>query len=122
LTKFLADENIPAKTVQALKQKGIDITSILETSHGLKDTEVLDIANRQGRILITFDTDFGNLVIKQKLKTKGIILLRFKPKSPQQIAKTIEQMLTAKKRIENHFIVVREYDIRILPIGQTTNT
>jgi predicted nuclease of predicted toxin-antitoxin system len=121
LTKFLADENIPTKTVQTLKQKGVDIISILETSHGLKDTEVLDTANRQGRILITFDTDFGNLVIKQKLQTRGIILLRTKPKSPQQITKTIEQVLATKKRIEDHFIVVREYGIRILPIKQTKN-
>ena len=116
MTKFLADENIPAKTVQTLKQKGINITSILETSHGLEDTEVLNIANKQDRIIITFDTDFGNLICKQKHKTKGIILLRIKLKSPQQITETLEKLLTTKPPMENCFIVVREYSIRILPI------
>ena len=116
LTRFLADENIPVKTVQTLKQKGMDIASILETSHGLRDIEVLNIANRQGRVIITFDTDFGNLVFKQKLETKGIILLRFKPKSPQQTAKAIEQLLATKTPIEKRFIVVREHDVRILPL------
>lgn len=116
MTRFLADENIPVKTVQTLKQKGMDIASILETSHGLRDIEVLNIANRQGRVIITFDTDFGNLVFKQKLETKGIILLRFKPKSPQQTAKAIEQLLATKTPIEKRFIVVREHDVRILPL------
>ncbi len=117
MIKFLADENIPIKTVQLLKQKSIDITSILETQHGLKDTDVLATANKQNRIIITFDTDFGNLVIKQKLKTEGIILLRFKPKSPQQIAKVIENLLKTKTSMRKCFVVVREYSIRVLPIA-----
>lgn len=76
----------------------------------------MNIANKQDRIIITFDTDFGNLICKQKHKTKGIILLRIKLKSPQQITETLEKLLTTKTPMENCFIVVREYSIRILPI------
>ena len=116
MTKFLADENIPIKAVEALKQKGIDIIPILEISPSLTDREVLNLANRQDRIIITFDTDFGKLAFKEKLKVKGIILLRFIPRSPQHIAKRIEHLLAAGIPIENCFLVVREDSVRVIPM------
>jgi len=116
LTKFLADENIPIKAVDALRQKGVDIISILEISPGLSDGEVLDLANRRGRVIITFDTDFGKLAFKKKLKVKGIVLLRFTPRSPQQIAKRIEYLIVAGIPIENCFLIVREHSVRAIPI------
>ena len=116
MTKFLADENIPIKAVEALRQKNIDIISILEISPSLSDREVLGLANRQGRVIITFDTDFGKLAFKEKLKVKGIILLRFIPRSPQHIAKRIEYLLAAEIPIENHFLVIREDSVRVISI------
>jgi len=77
---------------------------------------VLDLANRQGRVIITFDTDLAKLAFKEKLKVKGIVLLRFTPRSPQQIAKRIEYLIVAGIPIENCFLVVREYSVRVIPI------
>lgn len=116
MTKFLADENIPIKTVKALKQKGIDIIAISEISLGLSDRELLNLANRQGRVIITFDSDFGKLAFKEKLKAKGIVLLRFIPRSPQQIAKRIEYLQTARIPIENCFVIIREDSVRLIPM------
>jgi len=42
--KFLADENIPSKAVEALRKRGIDIVSILDVAQGLKDERVLSTA------------------------------------------------------------------------------
>jgi len=116
LTKLLADENIPIKAVEALKQKNIDIISILQTSPGLSDQQALELANRQGRILITFDTDFGKLAFKEKLKMKGVILLRFIPKSPQQIVKRIEYLIASEIPMENSFLIVREESVRVIKL------
>jgi len=60
MIKFLADENVPIEAIKALKRKGLDIVSIIEFSPGLNDKEVLDLANRENMILITFDKDFAN--------------------------------------------------------------
>jgi len=116
LTKFLADENIPIKAVEALKQKGIDIIPLLEISPSLSDKEVLNLANRQGRVIITFDTDFGKLAFREKLKVKGIVLLRFIPRSPQHIAERIEYLLATGILMENYFLVVREDSVRVIPM------
>lgn len=115
MTKLLADENIPNKTVNTLKRKGIDIISVTEFSLGLTDREVLNLANRKERILITFDKDFGKLIFRDKLKAKGLILLRFTPTSPQHITKRIEHLLTAKIPKENHILVVEENRVRVIP-------
>ncbi|MHB8565620.1 MAG: DUF5615 family PIN-like protein [Nitrososphaerales archaeon] len=34
-------------------------------------------ASRQGRVLVTFDKDFGELAFRYKKASKGIVLLRF---------------------------------------------
>jgi predicted nuclease of predicted toxin-antitoxin system len=60
--KFLADENISTKVVNDLKSKGIDVISLKELGHGLSDEAVLEAANAQGRIVLTFDDDFGELI------------------------------------------------------------
>jgi predicted nuclease of predicted toxin-antitoxin system len=93
LIKLIADENIPLETIYLLKSRGVDIISLSDTLKGLNDKTVLQEANATDRFLVTFDHDFAQLVFKEKRQTKGIILLMFVPKSPQQIAKRIQQVL-----------------------------
>ncbi|GEM_PF-1482840 len=52
--KFLADENFPLDSYKALKEEGLDIKSVLEVKAGLSDEEVLSLAFKEGRTLLTF--------------------------------------------------------------------
>jgi len=114
--KFLADENVPLNTIEALKEKEIDIVSIRTSAKGLRDEDVLNIAYQQDRILITFDKDFGELAFRVRAKSKGIILLRFIPISPQDLSKRIETLINTGIPFENHFTVVTEDTIRVIPL------
>ena len=116
MTRFIADENIPKETVDLLQRQGVDIVSVTKFASGLSDAEVLDLANTKGGIVVTFDKDFGQLIFKEKRKTKGLMLLKFAPKSPQQIAKRIQQVLTVKIRMENCVVTVKKDSIRITPV------
>jgi predicted nuclease of predicted toxin-antitoxin system len=100
--------------VDALRSKGIDIVRVKARASSLSDETVLKTANIQNRILITFDTDFGELVFRQKLKAQGIILLKFTPKSSHQVVETILSLLTSKAKIEGHFLIVKEKKMRVL--------
>jgi predicted nuclease of predicted toxin-antitoxin system len=75
---------------------------------------VLETANKQNRILITFDSDFGEIIFRQKLKARGIILLKFAPKSTQQVVDTTLNVLKTQTKIEGHFLTVKEKKIRVL--------
>lgn len=72
------------------------------------------LANREDRILVTFDKDFGELIVREKMKVKGLILLRFTLKSPKQIARRIWQVLTSQIPVENILLVVKERTVRLL--------
>ena len=84
--------------------------------HSASDESVLKAANKQGRILLTFDADFGELVFRQKLKAKGVILLKFTPKSSQQVIETIVNILASQAKLEGHFLTVKEKSLRVLPL------
>ena len=113
MTKLLADENIPKKTIEILRKKKADITSITDTRLGLSDRKIIEIANNEGRIIVTFDKDFGELIFRERLKVKGLIFLRMPPTSPEHIAERIEHILLRKIPIENKIVVIREDTIRV---------
>ena len=70
--------------VNGLTNKGIDIIPIKELVLGASD-ETIEIANQQNRVVITFDADFGELVFRKRIKNWGVILLRFTPKTSEQV-------------------------------------
>jgi predicted nuclease of predicted toxin-antitoxin system len=112
LTKILADENIPIEVVKFLQR--CRLVSVTEFLQGFSDLEVLELANRENRAILTFDKDFGEMVVREKAKVKGLILLRFAPRTPEQIAARVWQILTSQFPVENSLLVVRENTIRII--------
>ncbi|MEO0115848.1 MAG: DUF5615 family PIN-like protein [candidate division WOR-3 bacterium] len=62
MVKFLANETISHKTAQYLRELGFDIDSIYERGlSGTEDPEIADLAEKEKRIIITFDKDFGEI-------------------------------------------------------------
>jgi predicted nuclease of predicted toxin-antitoxin system len=73
--RFLADENISHVVIERLRAGGFEVISIREVSPGAPDEDVLSTAHAKDCILITEDHDFGELVIRQRLGVRGMILL-----------------------------------------------
>ena len=107
---------MPIEAVEALKKKDVDIVSVIAFAKGLKDSEVLDLANRENRIVVTFDKGFGELVVKEKIKVRGLILLRFTPKSSQEVTSRIWKTLISQIPIENNFVIVRDFTVRVVKL------
>ena len=74
--RFLADERVDGPIVHALRLTGRDVTYVAEMAPGTSDEIVLAAANREGRVLLTSDKDFGELVFRQHLLTPGVVLIR----------------------------------------------
>jgi predicted nuclease of predicted toxin-antitoxin system len=84
---FLADENFPRPAVEALRQAGFDVLWIAEANPGAPDDEVLALCISTGRVLLTFDKDFGELAYRRSRSAPcGIVLFRVTPQSPDEIA------------------------------------
>jgi predicted nuclease of predicted toxin-antitoxin system len=60
--RFYVDEHVPRAVVRGLRQRGIDILSVSEAGLlGASDEEHLRIANAEGRVVVTQDSDFLRL-------------------------------------------------------------
>ena len=60
--RFLADENVPLASADYLARLGHDVRSVTREGMGSPDAVVLARAEREQRIVLTFDRDFGELV------------------------------------------------------------
>ncbi|MDO8688883.1 MAG: DUF5615 family PIN-like protein [Dehalococcoidia bacterium] len=59
--RLLADMNISPKTVLALRQRGWDVVRVSEfLPTTASDREILRLARREDRVVITHDLDFGS--------------------------------------------------------------
>lgn len=65
--RILANENVPGPVVAALRAAGHDVLWAKETMPGAKDRNVLDRAQADARLLVTFDKDFGELAVREAL-------------------------------------------------------
>ncbi|MSQ10273.1 MAG: hypothetical protein EXR52_04630 [Dehalococcoidia bacterium] len=60
-----------------LEVHGHDVTSInRDYAQGVSDVDVLALATREARVLVTFDRDFGELVVRHREPHAGVIYLR----------------------------------------------
>jgi len=60
--KLLLDANLSPETAEYLRLLGFDVKCLIEENLGnLNDDEVVHIAIREKRVVITFDLDFGEI-------------------------------------------------------------
>lgn len=115
--KLLADECCDAGLVDALRHDGYDIVHVVDSMRGASDTEVLDRANREDRILLTEDKDFGELVYRFRRSVPGIILLRFDPKDkPLKYPRLRTVLERGIEELQGSLVVIDSEKARIRPL------
>ncbi|MEZ5582238.1 MAG: DUF5615 family PIN-like protein [Candidatus Competibacteraceae bacterium] len=109
--KLVADENVDKPIVDRLREDGHHVVAIAELEPGIPDEEVLSISTGQDAILITADTDFGELVFRQGLNSAGVVLIRLAGFSSENKATVVS------RAIVNHG---QEFSESFSVIGPTT--
>ena len=106
--KFITDENLGIQIPQYLKSLGYDVISAIDVALSKPDIDILNIANKEKRILLTTDKDFGELVFKEGLIHSGVILLRLKDESVENKKKVLLRGLKSGKNFAGKFIRIRD--------------
>lgn len=94
--RIVADESVDNPIVIRLRADGHEVVAVTELDPGILDEEVLAIAMGKNAVLITGDTDFGELVFRQGLNSAGVALLRLAGLS------TLTKVATVSHAIEEH--------------------
>lgn len=114
---ILANENIPGAAVEALRQRGHDVAWAREDSPGESDLHLLDRAQGERRILLTFDKDFGELAFRLgQSAIEGVVLLRISTPSSARVAEVIVAALEGRVDWPGHFSVIEDDRIRMTPL------
>jgi predicted nuclease of predicted toxin-antitoxin system len=117
MSKFLANENVPADAVDSARRAGHDVSWIKDILPGASDIAVLNLSLMEGRVLVTFDKDFGELAFRSgKEKACGVILLRPRLRSPEHLARFLAAVLAEPVAWEGHFSTAQEGKLRVVPI------
>ncbi len=116
--QFLADENVPLPSVRLLREAGVDIEWVAERAPGAPDLQVLTLAGNGGRILITFDRDFGELIYHRGAPVPaGVIYLRLVPASPQEPAQLLLRLFAMPEiQLPDRFTVLERERVRQRPL------
>lgn len=115
--RFLADESCDFAVVRMLRAAGHDVTAIVETARGSSDEAVIAQARREGRIFITEDRDFGQLVYAATLPSAGVILLRFPASARETLARTVLALVAEHgEKLGRRFVVLQPGRSRISEI------
>jgi predicted nuclease of predicted toxin-antitoxin system len=112
--RFLLDEGLPHRLAAFLIALGHDVTAVgHDYPFSLADRAILEIARTEQRIVLTNDKDFGDLIFRDKLPHRGVILFRL-GYVPLSVRTALMQRVLDEHADElDQFIVVTLHQIRV---------
>jgi predicted nuclease of predicted toxin-antitoxin system len=111
---LLANENFPKASVLLLRNMNYDVLSIREDNPSISDTGIMEIAEKEQRIIVTFDRDYGDLIFRYNFKpSKGVIDLRIETFWPKEPAIHVHYLLNIMKvETDRRLTVFNETSVR----------
>lgn len=116
--KFLLDENLSHETAVFLQSLGYDTKTVVQFGlGGAEDATIARKAAQQKRILITLDSDFGEIFYFAAERNLWIIVLKIRNQTVESVNNTLRRLLDAKilerKTLYNTLLIVEEGRIRV---------
>ena len=107
--KFLDDECTGPAVAHWLEGQGHHVFSVYDQARGIDDDRVMEIAQAEGRILITNDRGFGEKVFRERRQHHGVVFLRLTNERADNKIRVLRQLLSQHSdAIANRFVVVTE--------------
>jgi predicted nuclease of predicted toxin-antitoxin system len=113
--RLLADENFPRAVVDWLRDSGHDVLWARTAAPGAKDTDLLNLAEAEGRLVVTLDSDFWQISLQRRapLLRAGVVLFRIHPATPGRIESLVHAFLLADNDWTGHVSTVSPEGIQM---------
>lgn len=122
MIRLLLDQGLPRSTVRHLAERGIDACHVADigSSHAA-DHEIIELAQGQGQVIVTLDSDFHRLMAVSDASAPSVIRVRQEGLRGADMAALIQQILTrvGDQLADGALVTVAEGRVRLrrLPLG-----
>jgi predicted nuclease of predicted toxin-antitoxin system len=116
--RWLADECIDAALVKHLRERGHDVVYMAEIARAADDADVMARARAEGRLLLTEDKDFGDLVFRRGAQVPGMVLLRLDPAMHALKRRRLDAAMTrfAEEGLQGRYTIIEAGRFRSRPL------
>jgi uncharacterized protein with PIN domain len=112
--KLVTDESCAGPVIRALRDAGHDVLAIAESVPGASDESVIERAFGEGRVLITEDRDFGELVYSRRRSSVGVVFVKFPSRARlAKPAAVVEAVAKLDARLREAFTVIEPGRVRV---------
>jgi len=120
--RFLADMGVSQRVVEWLRTNGHDAVHLRDEGlHRLPNGEIFHKAEREERIVLTFDLDFGEILAACAGEIVSVVLFRLRNTRTEFVIRRLEDVLdgSSEALVEGAIVVVEDgrYRVRKLPPG-----
>jgi predicted nuclease of predicted toxin-antitoxin system len=104
---LLANENVPAPAIAALRRAGVTVVSVAETMPRASDRAVLAYAVQHQLWVLTFDRDYGELVFaREAAAPPAIVFVRQAPQPAAGFGHDVLAVLDDADFASGHLVVL----------------
>ena len=112
--KFVVDVGVSNIVENWIESQGFDVLKIRTINPKMSDLEILKLARKEKRIVITMDKDFGELVFRSAKKHHGVLLLRLDDATSDEKLSVMKEIFsTYFGQLKGHFCVFQNQTLRI---------
>jgi predicted nuclease of predicted toxin-antitoxin system len=119
VTSFLLDANLSPESARYLAVAfGLDVTDLISQGLGhLRDQEVVELAKREDRVIITFDLDIGEIYHRRNRGRFGVILLRLDDQTVEAVNRVLDRFFRSEAAtiaLERSLVVIDDRRVRVV--------
>jgi len=115
--RLFADECVAGSIIERLRSGGFDVVKVADVCPTADDDQVLAEAFRDGRVLITADKDFGELVVRLGHRTLGVVNLALGDLTAATRARIAAARLSELgDRILGNIVTIEPGRVRVRPL------
>jgi len=112
--QFVADESCAGPVIRALRTAGHEVIAIAEIAKGASDEAIMERAFSEGRVLISEDADFGELLYARGRPSAGVIFVKFDSRARRaKPGAVVEAVAKLGERLRNGFAVIEPGRVRV---------
>jgi len=120
--RFLADMGVSLRVVEWLRSRGEDVVHLREQGlQRMPNGEIFAKATAEGRVVLTFDLDFGEIVALSRGAKTSVGVLRLRDTRTGHVITRLERVLgeSSVALAQGAVVIVedRRHRVRLLPVG-----